>query len=436
MTVARAVQLGTFDSERWWRPPELATLPAVTLGDGTAGGMDELLAGFCAPDDLLLTRAPMAPALRAGLAAGGLTFTHRALDLPPAEDGAPDRDAAEPVETLVLRDPQSLRLLGAAKDIVPYAVLPETVRLARQLGLADRLPSAATVAAVNSKSWSNALAERLGLPGAGRLVDSVDALTSAVTETGFDAVVKDPYGVSGRAMLAVRTPGVLAAIRRTLERQAARGRRIELVVQPRYPRHRDFSGHLHLAPDGSWDLLGVQVTTNREFRFVGSRPADPAFVDQLDAGGYVEALAEVAKALAGEGYFGPVGVDSMLCADGTLIPILEINARRSLGLLALRLDQRVRADGLRGHLWQLDLTVPPGQGVDALVTALRAADADYRGGARPGVMLLGGSALAAPGGRLHAALFCRPQELSATRARLLAAITAAGLTARGVVDAA
>ncbi|TDB78371.1 hypothetical protein [Micromonospora sp. KC723] len=434
--MGRAFHLGTFDSERWWRPPELAVLPAVVLGDVGIATMDELLAGFCAPGDLLLTRAPMAPALRAGLAEWGIDVTHRTVGTPEHPAAGAHADTSGSIEELALRDPRTLGLLAGYDVLSPYAVLPDTARLAERVGATNRLPSATTVARVNSKSWSNTVVDRLDLPGAGEVVRSVDALTSAVRRTGFDAVVKDPYGVSGRGMLAVRTPGVLAAIRRALDRQVAAGRRIELLVQPRYARQCDFSAHLSLAPDGGWELLGVQVMTNREFRFIGSRPADPAFVDRLDASGYLEALAEVAKALAGEGYWGPVGVDSMLQSDGEVIPILEVNARRSLGLLALLLDHRVRDERLRCHLWQIDMTVAPGRDVDALVTALRADGAAYRGGSRPGVVVLSGSGLRAPGGRVHCALLCRPDDLAATQARMLAAVATAGMTPRGVINAA
>nr|WTA64364.1 hypothetical protein OHB51_17615 [Micromonospora sp. NBC_00855] len=434
--MGKTFHLGTFDSERWWRPPDLAVLPAVVLGGGVTATMDELLAGFCAPGDLLLTRAPLAPALRDGLAALGIDVTQRTVGTSETLTAGTPPDSSDTIEDLVLRDPPLLGLLAGYDVVSPYAVLSDTTRLADRIGATNRLPSAATVARVNSKSWSNAVADRLGLPGTGEVVRSVDALTAAVQRTGFDAVVKDPYGVSGRGALAVRTPGVLAAIRRTLERQVAAGRRIELLVQPRYARRCDFSAHLILEPDGGWELLGVQAMTNREFRFIGSRPAAPAFVDRLDASGYLDAVAEVAKALAGEGYWGPVGIDSMLQSDGEVIPILEVNARRSLGLLALLLDHRVRDEGLRCYLWQIDLSVAPGRDIDALVTALRADGVAYRGGSGPGVVVLSGSGLRAPGGRVHCALLCRPDDLAATQARMLAAVAAAGMTPRGVVDAA
>src|SRR5262249_39792512 len=162
----------------------------------------------------------------------------------------------------------------------------------------------------NSKTWSNALVQRLGLPGAGRVVRSIEELTEAVDGP---SVVKDPFGVSGRATLEVGTPGVLRAIARTLARQ---GKRIEIVLQPKDAQVADFSGHIEISRNGSWRLLGVQSMQNRGFRHIGSGPPSEELLASLD--GYQDVLAEVAQALIGVGYWGPAGVDSMLLADGSV----------------------------------------------------------------------------------------------------------------------
>ncbi|WP_409464005.1 hypothetical protein [Amycolatopsis sp. GA6-003] len=398
---------GTFDAERWWRPADLAALPAAP-GGADADAMDELLAAGCAPGDLLLTRRAPAPEIRESLAGCGIEFDHRVVPAPP---GTPVERAVAP-ETLAGRP-----------EMAPYAVLPDTVALAARLGRAHRFPAAETVAEVNSKTWSHALATSLGLPGAGVVVQSAAELAEAVGTR--PSVVKDPYGVSGRATLEVTTPGVLRAITRTLEKQQAR---VELLVQPRYDRRTDFSAHLHLEPSGRWETLGVQVMHNRGFRHAGSEPAPDALLAELASAGYAETLAAVAEALASAGYWGPVGIDAMVRTDGTLVPVLEINARRSLGLLSLLLDRRVRPHGLRCHLWRFDLKVPPGKGIGDLFRALHRLR--YRGCTVPGVVLVGGSGLAAPGGRIYCALMARPGESAGLRAGLLDAISAAGMETR------
>jgi hypothetical protein len=387
-----AAVLGTFDAERWWRPADLATLPTAG-SDGVAESMDELLAGFCSPGDLLVTRRPVAPAIVEGLGIATI-----------------DVAGAGCLESAVLAAPAIAALLRSHDEFRPYAVLPDTVRL----DWTDGMPAASVVAEVNSKTWSNNLALELGLPGTGTVVRSVEELTAAVDGT---VVVKDPYGVSGRAMLEVGTPGVLRAVTRTLARQ---DRRIELLVQPKFEKLVDFSGHLEVFRDGGWEFLGAQAMSNRGFRHIGSAPATPPLLELLARNGYVDILGSVAKAVSAAGYWGPVGVDSMVLADGTLVPILEINARRSLGLLSLLLARRM--PGFR--LWQLELRVPDGLGIDDVIMALP----------WPEVIVLSGSGLAAPGGRVYLGLVT--DNVRRLQDVVVAALTAAGMVPKGVVYAA
>jgi hypothetical protein len=430
------VRLGTFDAESWWRPADLAALPSVGGGDPAVGAMDELLAGFCTPGDLLITRYPLAAPIREGLekAFGGSRFDHFSLgeldrgSITRDRPGDPGPGAIRPetpgelvpIERQLLAEQTVLdRIHG--REITPYAVLPETWTLARQL-----LPAPNVVAEVNSKTWSNELVRDLGLPGAGRVVRSVGELVDAVAALDFRALVKDPYGVSGRALLEVATPGVLRAVERVLRKQVDAGHRVELVVQEKYAKQHDFSGHLLLDRNGDWDFLGLQLMTNRGFRHFGSSPVPPGLINQA---WYAETLAEVVPAISKTGYWGPVGVDAMLLEDGTVVPVLEINARQSLGLLALGIDRRAAEHDLTGHLWQLELNVAPGKGIEDVFGAL--GNILYRGGPAPGVTVLSGSTLAAPGGRIHVAIFCPSGEFDRWRRRLLAAVTTADLTPRG-----
>lgn len=418
MTSGRRARLGTFDAERWWRPPDLAGLPAAARPDGTVAAMDELLAGFCGPGDLLLTRYPLAPALHEGLGAAGFTFDHRAIA------GTPEPE--EPVEVAARQDPTALAALAGTR-LQPYAVLPST----RELD--PRLPPAEVVARVNSKSWSNELVRRLGLPGAGTVVRSVAELSAAVARLP-SAVVKDPFGVSGRGALTVGSPGILRAIERTLAAQVGRARRVELVVQEEYRVARDFSVHLYIRRDGGVRQLGLRTMVNRGLRHLGSGPADQELLTAVERGRYHEAIGAVAQALADEGYHGPVGVDSLVLEDGTLVPVLEVNARQSLGLLSLEMERTVGVPGLHAHLAQVELTVPPGRGLGDLATAL--GDARFRGGDRPGVLLLSGSRLTAPGGRVYFAVLCRSGEATAWKQRVATAVAVAGMTIRGASRAA
>ena len=410
------VRLGTFDAERAWRPAELAQLPAVPGAAGHVESMDVLLACLCSPGDTLITRDPVDPVLREAMDEAGLRFGHLAAG------------SGGSVEEAVLRDAGALDLVRD-NPFAPYAVTDAVAALADVS--ATRLPAVADVVRVNSKTWSNDLVAELGLAGAGTVVRSVAELEQAVAGAAGPVVVKDPYGVSGRGAVEIRSPGVLRAVTRVLARQ---DRRVELLVQPWYDKRHDLSAHGEVTPDGQWRPLGECVTHNRGFRYAGSGPLTAGLV--ADVAGWRRVIAEVAGRVAAEGYWGPVSIDAMVLADGTLVPVLEINARVSLGRLALELDRRLGDGDLRCHLWQIELAVPAGSGVGDLVRALAADGLLHRGGAGPGCVVLGGGVVAPPIGRVYCALRCAPSDLAGLRDRVLTSLAGVGLTPRGTIHAA
>ncbi|MFF2900825.1 hypothetical protein [Streptomyces sp. NPDC057966] len=418
-------RFGTFDAERLWRPASLARLPSLvgTEARTVVAGLDETLAAACRPDDLLITRGTLAPAQLEALGAAGLTF-RSAVAGPAATD-----DVGAAVEEAIAEDPALCRAVATAADVQPYAVLPATTQLLRQHpDRADELPNPSVVQQVNGKAWSSELAAALELPGAGTVVRSADELAAAVQRLQGTVLVKDPFGVAGRGTVEVTGPGALRRLVRRLRAQEDEGLHTELVVQSRYERAQDFSAHLEVCRDGTWFLRGLQGMTNGGYRHAVSHPVPPDLPAELDRRGYPAVLEQVARALAGAGYFGPAGIDSMLLADGGWLPVLEINARMSMGLLTLELDERVRAYGLRAHLWQQDMFVEHGTDVTTLLSALSAAGLLYGSGARPGVLPLSGGSLCTPRGRLVCAAFCAPGEFPALRARTENCAAAVGIS--------
>ncbi|MDT5093599.1 MAG: hypothetical protein QOH60_2962 [Mycobacterium sp.] len=398
----------------------------MRTGSDVVSTLDELLAAGCSPGDLLITRRALSPAVRECLGDAGIEFDHLA-----AENMASDNEVdGHPVERLLGAQPMT-EVAAPHDNVKPYAVLPDTVSLLTQWGRAAHVPSVDVVARVNSKTWSNTLVGKLGLPGCARVSRSVDELFSAASESALPVVVKDPYGVSGRGALRVNSAGVMKAIERVLRRQEAEGRRIELLVQQEFAKKCDFSGHLDVKRDGTTHFLGIQMMVNHGFRHLGSGPAGPDLMSLLDRNGYRDVLEDVGAALADEGYHGPVGVDSMVLDDDTLVPVLEVNARRSLGLLALVAGNRVAHTGLTCHLWQLGLTLEPNESVDDVISALREARLLYLGGARPGVLVLGGGSLSEKDGRLYGMSYCAYDDAPQWQDKVVAAVRAAGMKPRG-----
>ncbi|GAA2195436.1 ATP-grasp domain-containing protein [Micromonospora lupini] len=408
--VSGTVHFGSFDAEAAWRPEDLAGLPAGPTAGGSRGrrGMDELLAVGCAPGDLLLTAEPMEEALVEALSAAGIA--PRVAAVPgPRDDTVEERLASAGGTSLP-------GMSGWAAAF--YAVRPDTSVAVHRLGLRAAVPAVEVVARVNSKVWSNDLVRDAGLPGAAVLATTPGEVRRLAQDTPGDVVLKDPYGVAGRGALRVTTPRMLDTVVRHLERQVARGARVELLVQPLFEEASSFSTHIEVDPSGAMRWWGVQHVDNAEFAYRGSGPLPADQHAILDTSAHREVIARVGTALAAEGYTGPACVDGLRLRDGTLVPVLEVNARRSMGLLNLHLDGRARAVGLRSWLRCRTTPVRPGDTVGRLVSALDDAKLLFRGDG-PGVLPLASGTLTPPRGRLFFAVFA-PDD--ATRVALEAQV--------------
>ncbi|MFC1419779.1 hypothetical protein [Streptacidiphilus cavernicola] len=382
---AAAVRFGSCDAERRWRPSGLAQLPALRdpRSEQLLRGMDELQAVLCGPDDVLLTHRRPAAVFGEMMRAAGFGARHLVV---PGDPGLPVEDR------LAADGPRGLEGLAGLEDLEglaaePYAVLPGTAAAVERLGLLGAaLPELEAVRTVNSKTWST----RLGLPGSGQVVTSLDGLRQAA---GDRCVVKDPYGVSGQGNIVVDSPTRLAMVERALGRCPED--RIELVVQPLFEPAADFAAHLTVGPDGEVVWHGIRQIVNEGHAYRGSTAPEPGLLRQLDRASYRECVEGVARAAAEEGYRGPLSVDSMTTTAGELIPVLEVNARLSPGLIAQRLGVRLRLASVR---------VGAEDCFDRLVDRLDRTDRLATGG-RDGILPLAASTLAPPRGWLFYAVF-------------------------------
>ncbi|WTW93982.1 hypothetical protein OG216_11555 [Streptomycetaceae bacterium NBC_01309] len=347
MTAPGAVVFGSFDAERSWRPADAAVLPTVPDRQAArvAAGLDEVLAPVCGAGDLLVTRCAAPDALGADAVAqvlGGAGLCAPRTAVP----GDPELG----VEQRLVAAAHVLRPRLRGRRARPYALTGAVADACAALGMhlaptpGHGPPDPAAVARVNAKTWSNDLVLERGFAGAARRVRSVRGLRDAAAN--LPVVVKDPYGVAGQGAIRVAERGTLDSVVRHLARQETRGREIDLLVQPLFAPGTDFSAHFAVDADGTPVFTGLCETFNDGFSYRGSRPMPGALAQRVARLGYLEAAEDVARAVAATGYRGPVCIDSMLTGDGTLVPVLEINARMSMGLVALSL---ARVLGPGGH---------------------------------------------------------------------------------------
>jgi len=215
--------------------------------------------------------------------------------------------------------------------LLPWGVTPRVVALAPR----QEFPDPAVVREVNDKRFSHELERRLGiaLPYA-RVVTTLEELESAVQECPHDWVLKHPFGVSARER-AVGKAGRLSDSGRGWARRQLQT--WSLVFEPWVEPRSDFSLHFDVGRGGEVCFVGhCQLVADPGGVYRGNRVEPGAPVPNSVWDRAHEAVA----AVAGRGYWGPVGLDAFtgsLAGEPVVRPLVEINARFTFGRLTLAL---------------------------------------------------------------------------------------------------
>lgn len=196
---------------------------------------------------------------------------------------------------------------------------------------------------VNSKLWSHALEVEQGwaLPGA-RVARNAEELTAAAARACPGAqdkwVVKSPHGFAARERVLGRGPRVEGPQGAWAFKRLARGE--PLIFQPWLEVVREYGVVVEVSPSGAHCLHGVSdLQTNGAGTGVGymlGRPPEPRRMKELE-----EAAAVVCERLRAEGYSGPAGFDALEHAGGLHL-LLEVNARYTMGFVALAVERELR----------------------------------------------------------------------------------------------
>ncbi|SEG52135.1 hypothetical protein [Paenibacillus sp. UNC499MF] len=411
--------MGTFDPETRWRDPELARLPAMPDKDreSIVLCMDDLLFPFCGPDDILYSRCKIDPELHEYLDGLGFSFRNRYLydlnderePVPGPEDfrrcvfriaadkaapGAPDNrvlqaagsgysaGASQPPESPAALAGASRQAqpaeetagAGAAGILSPYAITAETEEYVRAAGPLGSLPDLETVVRVNSKMYSNRLLAAIGEKCYGTEAGSAAEVEAAGNELLKQGpyLLKDPFGVSGKGNLLIDSEAMQRRIAEHLHKQERSGLRSHFLLEPLLNKAVDFSSHWLIRESGETEFISVQRMINHQQNYGGSIKADEPFISLLETAGYFGSMQKALRLLAEDGYHGFVCFDSMILENGEVVSIVEINARKSMGLINAYLDKCWEKQGRTGWLTFLSLGLPEGFAFGSLLHALRA----------------------------------------------------------------
>jgi hypothetical protein len=233
--------------------------------------------------------------------------------------------------------PQSGRLF------TPWGWTRSAARTGMEIGAVVSHVPLEVVARVNSKLWSHALEVEQGWAQAGAATASnFEELCEAVAHAcpGADDkwVIKSPYGFAARERVLGRGPVLAGPQASWVVKRFARGE--TLIFQPWLEVVREYGIVAEIKPDGSHMIFGVSdMLTNGAGTTTGyilGRPPTPLRMDELR-----RTAAVVCGRLFFEGYYGPVGIDAVEHAGG-LHPLLEINARYTMGFIAVAMESSVK----------------------------------------------------------------------------------------------
>jgi hypothetical protein len=199
------------------------------------------------------------------------------------------------------------------------------------------------VARVNSKLWSHALEVELGWaqPGAAT-AKTFDELREAVARAspleGDKWVIKSPFGFAARDRVLGRGPALEGPQAVWARRRLSKGE--TLIFQPWLEVIREYGIVLEIHTDGAYRVHGISdLQTNGAGTGKGYMLGRPPSAERMAELERVASI--VSERLFKEGYTGPVGIDALEHRRG-LHPLLEINARYTMGFVALAVERSLK----------------------------------------------------------------------------------------------
>lgn len=235
----------------------------------------------------------------------------------------------------------------------PWGWTPSVVRLGVSLGARMPPVSLETIRRVNSKLWSHALEQELGVAMRGACVaadfaELQEAVARACPRADDKWVIKSPFGFAARERVLGRGSRLEDAQATWTRRQFAKG--VRLIFQPWLECLREYGVTFEIKADGEIEFKGISdLQTNGAGTgtgyLLGRRIDSPERATEL------KGLAQVVGTrLFREGYTGPAGVDALEHTGG-LHPLLEINARYTMGFVALAIERALKPQ--TPTLWEL-----------------------------------------------------------------------------------
>lgn len=379
---------GTFNAESFYNDSSLVQLPTVPDSTNTKiiQAMDELLFPLCGNNDLLLTRYSISSVQKQYLEYIGFHFLSNKTAI---DDGTMTARSLHSLLIEAKEEPEIKEMITNDYEGVVYAVTHETGLFFDAFEIPNAIPDITTVIKVNSKSYSSDLHERIGIQAAGKKISTIDQLKKEAEKYSSGSfLIKHPYGVSGKGNLLITTKNIFERIVSYSEKQIQKGKKLELIIEPFMEKKLDFSCQMFIDQDGTITVLSLQKMINHGFNYGGSTTGDKHLNEFLEKRKYFDIVRNAGKKLFEDGYFGYCCIDSMILVDDTVVPILEINARMSMGLINHTLHTHLTQKGLYSTLRVASCSLKISFSYEKMIEILKEHGTLYNGDEHPGIIPL------------------------------------------------
>ena len=226
------------------------------------------------------------------------------------------------------------------REFTPWGWTPSVVRLGERLGARVNPVPLDVVQRVNSKLWSHNLEQELGVALSGAALattfDELQAATARACPGAEDKwVIKSAFGFAARERVLGRGSRIEAAQATWARRRLAQGE--TLIFQPWLQVVREYGIVINIPANGDIEFLGISdLQTNGAGTGQGYLLGRKI---ELERRAELKRMAAiVGVCLRQEGYTGPAGVDALEHTGG-LHPLLEVNARYTMGFIALAVER-------------------------------------------------------------------------------------------------
>jgi hypothetical protein len=290
----------------------------------------------------------------------------------------PDPDYRKRLQKLGLKIPQtqlfSTKNLARA-EIDCWGTTPSIANFAEIQKLPFSMPTWASMKKFNSKEFSFSNADKL--EGACLLHNQKEAI-DWVENTKGPRVLKSVYGLSGRGHFLLEN-GLEPQAKSFLQKQWNLNNPV--IAEPWVERVLDFSTQWIVTKQGAITYLGATICIN-DLR--GSYKKTIVLPSDSIGDEYATHLANhkskvepILILMNKNGFFGPVGIDAMIYKKDnieTLHPLVEINARKTMGWVALTLQrtyfpEKMIAMGYENGLQQANLLPNFGVNLEGKITS-------------------------------------------------------------------